>query len=111
MGIGFRGQVMDEPRVRAGFIGCGSHSFRNVYPALQFAPVELAAVCDLDADKARAFAGQFGAADAYDDYAEMVRRDDLDAGEHGLAAALPLGLGDVAHERVGRRWIGRAAAL
>ena len=79
MPIGFRGQVTDEPRVRAGFIGCGSHSFRNVYPALQFAPVELAAVCDLDADKARAFAGQFGAADAYDDYAEMVRRDDLDA--------------------------------
>lgn len=65
MRIGFRGELIDEPRVRAGFVGCGSHAFRNIYPALQFAPVELAAVCDLNIDKARAFAARFGAADAF----------------------------------------------
>ena len=79
MRIGFRGELSDEPVVRAGFIGCGSHAFRNVYPTLQFVPVELAAVCDLKRDKAQAFAKQFGAADAYDDFEEMIARDDIDA--------------------------------
>ena len=79
MRIGFRGELLDEPRVRAGFIGCGSHSFRNVYPTLQFTPFDLAAVCDVKRDKAEAFAAQFGAADAYDHYEEMIARDDIDA--------------------------------
>ena len=79
MPIGFRGELTDQRRVRAGFIGCGSHAFRNVYPTFQFAPVELVAVCDLDIDKARAFAAQFAAQQAYDDYAQMLARDDLDA--------------------------------
>jgi predicted dehydrogenase len=80
MRIGFNGQLEDHPRVRAGFIGCGSHAFRNVYPTFQFAPVELVATCDLDADKARAFAKQFGATGgAYGDYREMLRREQLDA--------------------------------
>ncbi len=58
MRIGFRGELLDEPRVRAGFIGCGSHAFRNVYPTLQFTPFDLAAVCDVKRDKAEAFAAQ-----------------------------------------------------
>ena len=45
--IDFHGRVVDAPRIRAGFIGCGSHSFRNIYPTFQFAPVDLRAVCDL----------------------------------------------------------------
>ena len=56
MRISFRGKLVEGPRIRAGFIGCGSHSFRNIYPALQFAPVELVATCDLQLEKARAFA-------------------------------------------------------
>jgi len=79
MRIGFRGQITDERRIRAGFIGCGSHSFRNIYPALQFAPVELVAVCDLRIEKARAFARQFGAQRAYHDYRQMLAEEDLDA--------------------------------
>lgn len=79
MRISFHGKVVDEPRIRAGFIGCGSHSFRNVYPTFQFAPVELVATCDLDIDKARAFARQFGAERAYADHHEMLRSESLDA--------------------------------
>src|SRR3989338_4811124 len=30
--------------VKIGFIGCGSHAFRNIYPCLQFLPVDLNAV-------------------------------------------------------------------
>ena len=79
MRINFHGQLVDEPEVCAGFIGCGSHSSRNVYPALQFAPVKLVATCDLSIQKAQAFAERFGAERAYDNHAEMVDEEDLDA--------------------------------
>jgi predicted dehydrogenase len=71
--------LRDDAQIRAGFIGCGSHAFRNVYPTFQFAPVDLVAVCDLDADKAEAFASQFGAEAAYTDHHAMLERNDLDA--------------------------------
>ncbi len=44
MRIDFKGKLVDEPEIRAGFVGAGSHSFRNLYPTFQFAPVKLAAV-------------------------------------------------------------------
>lgn len=79
MRIGFKGRLEEGREIVAGFIGCGSHSFRNLYPTFQFAPVDLAAVCDLDIERARAFAEQFGARGAYRDYQEMLEREDLDA--------------------------------
>ncbi|HEV7301582.1 MAG TPA: Gfo/Idh/MocA family oxidoreductase [Tepidisphaeraceae bacterium] len=79
MRIALNGQLADERRVRVGFIGCGSHAFRNVFPAFQFTPIELVATCDLQLDRARAYARQFGAADAYDDPERMLSRDDIDA--------------------------------
>ena len=79
MRVGFNGQLENAAEIRAGFIGCGSHAFRNLYPALQFAPVDLVAVCDLDIEKARAFATQFGAQRAYSEYQEMLGQEDLDA--------------------------------
>lgn len=79
MRIDFHGRPVDEKEIRAGFIGCGSHSFRNVYPTFQFAPVRLVATCDLDIEKARAFAARFGAQKAYADYREMLEEEELDA--------------------------------
>jgi predicted dehydrogenase len=79
MRISFRGELVEEPEIRAGFIGCGSHSFRNLYPTFQFAPVKLVATCDLDIEKARVFAAKFGAQSAYGDYREMLARERLDA--------------------------------
>jgi predicted dehydrogenase len=79
MRIDFHGRVVDEPRIRAGFIGCGSHAFRNIYPTFQFSPVELVATCDLDIARARAFANQFGAENAYDDHRKMLAAEQLDA--------------------------------
>lgn len=75
----FGGEMVGESRVRAGFIGCGSHACRNLFPALAFVPVELVATCDLDAAKARAVAERFGARQAYADYREMLDKEDLDA--------------------------------
>ena len=69
----------DRPVVRAGFIGCGSHAFRNVYPTLQFAPVELIATCDRDSERAVRYADQFDAERSYDDYHEMLEEETLDA--------------------------------
>ena len=79
MHIGYRGELLAERRLRAGFIGCGSHAFRNIYPALQFAPVELVCTCDRDADKAAAFARQFGAERSYHDHRQMLEQEDLEA--------------------------------
>ncbi|MCZ7647750.1 MAG: Gfo/Idh/MocA family oxidoreductase [Planctomycetota bacterium] len=79
MRINFRGQLADEPEIRAGFIGCGSHSFRNIFPTFQFAPVNLVATCDLVEEKARAFAKKFGAERSYTDYREMLAKEKLDA--------------------------------
>ena len=78
MRIGFKGKLVDEPEIRAGFVGCGSHSFRNIYPTFQFAPVKLIATCDLEIEKAEAFKTKFGAEKAYSDYHEMIDKKELD---------------------------------
>lgn len=77
--INFVGKIVSEPEIRAGFIGCGSHSFRNVYPTFQFAPVKLVATCDLDLAKAKMFADKFGATASYSDHHEMLQKEKLDA--------------------------------
>jgi predicted dehydrogenase len=77
--IGFTGQLLDEGEIRVGFIGCGSHAFRNIYPTFQFAPVNLVAVCDLDGHKAATFAKKFGAGTYYIDYRQMLAQEQLDA--------------------------------
>lgn len=79
MRIGFKSDLVDEAEIRAGFIGCGSHSFRNLYPTFQFAPVNLIAVCDLDGRKAEAFATKFSAKSAYTNHHEMLDNENLDA--------------------------------
>lgn len=79
MRIGFHGELLDAPAARIGYIGCGSHSRRNVLPALKFASAQLVAICDLDLPRAQAFAQEFGFTAAYSDYREMLSREALDA--------------------------------
>jgi predicted dehydrogenase len=79
MQLNAQGQLSDEPKVRIGFIGCGSHAFRNIYPTFQFAPIELIATCDLSLEKAQAFSRQFGAERAYDNHLAMLSAEELDA--------------------------------
>ncbi|HEV7214460.1 MAG TPA: Gfo/Idh/MocA family oxidoreductase [Chloroflexota bacterium] len=68
-----------ERRLRAGFIGCGGHAFRNVYPALRYAPVDLVAVCDIDLERAKTYAREFGAKHAYASHTAMLEQEQLDA--------------------------------
>jgi predicted dehydrogenase len=66
-------------RLRVGFIGCGDHAFRNVYPVLRYLPVELVAVCDRRAERAEAFRRSFGAERAHTDHVKMLESERLDA--------------------------------
>lgn len=79
MRIDFHGKLTNSRRLRIAFIGCGSHSFRNLYPCLSFLPVELVATCDLDGAKAAAFAAQFGAKASYTDYRAMLDKEKPEA--------------------------------
>lgn len=77
--ISFRGTVSSEQQLRLGYLGCGSHGFRNILPCFQFLPVDLQACCDLDAEKAAVFARQFGAHRHYNDLGQMLESEELDA--------------------------------
>lgn len=68
-----------ERRIKAGFIGCGGHSFRNIYPTFQYAPIDLVAVCDFKKERAETYKSLFGAERAYDNHLEMLEREDLEA--------------------------------
>jgi predicted dehydrogenase len=68
-----------ERRVRIGVVGLGSHSYRNILPALTYLPVDLVAVCDVDGDLARLTARQYGSVPAYTDAAAMYAVEQLDA--------------------------------
>ena len=68
-----------DDRIRAGFVGCGGHAFRNVYPALRYAPIDLVAVCDIQISRAEAYARDFGGQRVYDDHQKMLAAEELDA--------------------------------
>jgi predicted dehydrogenase len=59
-------------RLRVAHVGCGGHSFRNILPAYRYAPVELAAVCDRERARAEAFAREFGAGRAENDFERLL---------------------------------------
>lgn len=80
MSLGIEGELhLNRSQVRVALVGCGSHVFRNVLPALRFLPkVRLQACCDLNFDKARAYANSFGADKAFSDVDTMLEQTDVD---------------------------------
>jgi myo-inositol 2-dehydrogenase/D-chiro-inositol 1-dehydrogenase len=66
-------------QLRVGFIGCGRHATKALYPSLRYAGIELAAVCDLDEARLRRNARWFGAERAYLDHREMLDAGGFDA--------------------------------
>jgi predicted dehydrogenase len=66
--------------VRVAFIGAGNLANRRHYPSLTgMADVELAAVCDLVPERARATAERWGAPRTYQDHRQMLEDVDPDA--------------------------------
>lgn len=68
-----------ERKLRVCFIGAGGHSFRNVYPTFQYAPVDLVAIADIQGERAETYARQFGARAYYTDYRQMLDQERPDA--------------------------------
>ena len=59
-------------RLRTAFLGTSGHAFRNYLPSLPYAPLELVALWDADAERAEAFARQFGAPRWYTDVDRLL---------------------------------------
>jgi predicted dehydrogenase len=79
--------------IRLGLVGCGSHAWMAILPALRFAPIDLVAVCDLDRELAERVAGAYGAHAHYSRYQDLLASEDLDV----VAVVGPPGL----HHTVG----------
>jgi predicted dehydrogenase len=68
-----------ETRLRVGMVGIGSHTYRNLLPAMHFLPVDLKALSfESHRERAKVTAAQFGCA-CYDRPQEMYKNEDLDA--------------------------------
>lgn len=65
-------------KLRVALVGAGSHAYRNILPAMNFLPVMLCAVCDINADAAQATAAQYGAK-AYTSTNALYANETLDA--------------------------------
>jgi len=68
-----------DKKINVGWIGCGRHSWRNIMPNFQWAPVNLVATCDIIEANAKAFCKYFGAERYYTDHRQMLRKEKLDA--------------------------------
>jgi predicted dehydrogenase len=87
---------MSGDRVRFAIIGCGGIGRHHAKTIASLPDAELVAACDIRPERARELAQQHGC-EAYDDYAAMLARDDVQVvnvctpsglhAEHGIAAA------------------------
>jgi len=66
--------------IRLGFIGCGEHSTRDLYPIIAKIPnLELVAVCDRNEEKAIRNAKLFGSSKYYTNYEELLQKENVQA--------------------------------
>ena len=68
-----------ERKLNVGIVGVGSHSYRNILPTMTFLPVTLQAICDINLERAKVTAAQYGAKACYESAGEMYANEDLDA--------------------------------
>ncbi|WP_329007453.1 Gfo/Idh/MocA family oxidoreductase [Micromonospora rifamycinica] len=80
-------------RVRLGLVGCGSHAWMAILPALRFAPIDLVAVCDTDPARAERVAEAYGASARYARHQDLLATEEVDV----VAVVGPPGL----HHSVG----------
>ena len=67
-----------ESRLNIAIVGAGSHAYRNLLPAMTFLPVNVKAVCDINAELSRNTAAQYGAK-AYTSTRDLYTSQKLDA--------------------------------
>jgi predicted dehydrogenase len=80
--------AVDGRPLRAGIIGCGAIAQEGHIPGLLAAGVEIGAVCDANADRAREVGERFGVTAIHTDLGELLARSDLDLVTIGLPNVL-----------------------
>ena len=71
--------MSEQRQAKLAFIGCGGFATASIFPNLHLVPeIDLAAVCDLDAARAKRNARNFGARKVYGDLNEMLDKEELD---------------------------------
>ncbi|NLT73051.1 MAG: Gfo/Idh/MocA family oxidoreductase [Chloroflexi bacterium] len=69
-----------DRKLQVAYIGGGEHSFRNILPSLQYAPIDLVALTDHKGDRGLAVARQFGARRFYPNHRALLAKEtSLDA--------------------------------
>jgi predicted dehydrogenase len=68
-----------DQKLRVGVVGLGGHAYRNLLPTLHYLPVELAALCDVDADRLARTEAEYRTGATFTDAGEMFRQANLDA--------------------------------
>ncbi|WJR76856.1 Gfo/Idh/MocA family oxidoreductase [Bradyrhizobium sp. NP1] len=66
-------------KLKVGMVGVGSHAYRNLLPAMNYLPVSLQAFCDVDKERCRATAAQYGVKACFENAVDMYRNVELDA--------------------------------
>lgn len=65
-------------RVKLGLVGCGSHAWMAILPALRFAPIDLVAVCDVERERAERVARAYGAPACYSRHEDLLAGEEVD---------------------------------
>lgn len=73
-----------DRRIGIALVGCGGHAYRNILPSLNYLPVTLVATCDIDSERASAYASTFGAARSFASFDELLEW----APDNGVEAVL-----------------------
>jgi len=68
-----------EEKLTVAIVGVGSHAYRNILPTLTYLPVSLRAICDINLERAKVTASQYGVKNVYASSKEMYQHEDLDA--------------------------------
>jgi predicted dehydrogenase len=66
-------------KLRVGVIGAGGMAVNHIKAYCSNPAVEVIALCDKNSKLAKTRAGEFGIKDIYDDYRQMLKRNDMDA--------------------------------
>lgn len=85
--------------LRIGWIGCGTHASQMLLPQLVGFDVEIAALCDTNAERLGLIARRYGVRETYSDAAELIAHPGLDAIGMAVGPGVHAAMGLAAVER------------
>jgi len=72
--MSYQRDFVKDNRIPVAIIGVGSHAYRNILPVMNYLPVRLIAVCDINENQASLTAEQYGCK-SYTSTAEMYKKE------------------------------------